>query len=61
MVNQRGIMGQEVAKITIRTPNGKDMDITSASLPLTIVYEYQGKQKVYTLKPAKKKEGLYMN
>lgn len=54
-------MGQEVAKITIKTPTGQDMSITSASLPLTIIYECQGKQKIYTIKPATKKEGLFMN
>ena len=53
-------MGQEVAKIIIKTPDGKDVDVSTASLPLTIVYEYQGKQKIYTLK-ATKNNKLLMN
>jgi len=52
--------GQEAKTIIIRTNDGKDMSISGAKLPLTIIYEYNGEQRLYTLK-ATKNDKLLMN
>jgi len=54
-------MGKLDRTVKIKTTDGQSMSVSCSSLPITIIYEYQGKQKIYTLKAATKKEGLYMN
>ena len=43
-------MDKQARTVKIKTADGDTMDVSSACLPITIIYEYQGKQKIYVLK-----------
>ena len=53
-------MGKLDRTVKIKTTDGQSMSVSCSSLPITIIYEYEGKQKIYTLK-ATKNDKLLLN